>query len=55
MRKRLDARKQSALSDFTRWLAAADHKSLTAMIPTDGLKLAAISADAPATVGPDKT
>ncbi len=55
VRKHLDARKQSALPDFTKWLAAADHESLTAMIPSAGLKLAAVSAAAPATVVADKT
>ena len=43
VRKQLDARKQTALADFTKWLAATDPKSLTAMIPTDGLKLAAVT------------
>jgi Protein of unknown function (DUF1553)/Protein of unknown function (DUF1549)/Concanavalin A-like lectin/glucanases superfamily/Planctomycete cytochrome C len=54
VRKQLDTRKQSALADFTRWLAVADQKSLTATIPADGLKLAAVTSDAPVTVRPDK-
>jgi hypothetical protein len=53
LRRQLDGRQQSALADFTRWLATTDSKSLTAAIPSDGLKLAAIEPGAPKTVGPD--
>ncbi|MFI5458260.1 MAG: DUF1553 domain-containing protein [Isosphaerales bacterium] len=42
-RDRLDARKQSARPDFTKWLAAVDSKALGDLIPTAGLKLAAIT------------
>jgi hypothetical protein len=54
VRKQLDARKQNALDDFTRWLAATDSKSLAAMIPSGGLKLAAVEPATPLTVQPDK-
>ena len=52
-RKRLDARKQSAVADFTRWLAETDPKALTALSPTGGLKLAAVTPEAPLTVRAD--
>ncbi len=54
VRKQLDARKQTAIGDFTKWLAETDPKSLSTMIPADGLKLAAVTADAPVTVRADK-
>jgi Protein of unknown function (DUF1553)/Protein of unknown function (DUF1549)/Concanavalin A-like lectin/glucanases superfamily/Planctomycete cytochrome C len=53
-RKQLDARKKSALDDFTKWLAATDSKSLAAMIPSGGVKLATIEPGAPLSVRPDK-
>jgi len=42
-RNRLDARKQSARPDFTKWLAGVDPKALGDLIPTAGLKLAAMT------------
>ena len=53
IRKPLDGRTQSALADFTKWLAATDVNSLTAMTPSDGLKLTAVKPSAAETVGPD--
>ncbi len=50
VRKRLDARKQSALPDFTKWLAQTDSKALAALSPTGGLKLEAVTPEAPVTV-----
>ena len=54
VRKLLDDRKQTAIGDFTKWLAETDAKSLSTKIPADSLKLAAVSADAPVTVRADK-
>ena len=54
VRRQLDARKLSALADFTKWLAATDPASLTAMIPSGGLMLAAVTPEAPVKVGADK-
>jgi hypothetical protein len=42
IRNRVEARKQSARSDFAKWLAGADPKALGAMIPTGGRRLAAL-------------
>ncbi len=54
VRKELESRKQQALKDFTKWLAATEPDALRAMIPTTGLKLAAITPDAPVTVSASK-
>jgi Protein of unknown function (DUF1553)/Protein of unknown function (DUF1549)/Concanavalin A-like lectin/glucanases superfamily/Planctomycete cytochrome C len=54
VRKQLDARKQTAVGDFTKWLTETDPKALAGLIPNDGLKLVAITADALVTVRADK-
>ena len=50
--KRIEARKQSAQADFAKWLATTDPKAVDAMIPTDGLRLAAINPPARVTPQP---
>jgi len=42
-RSQFDARKQTARPDFMNWLAGVDPESLTALIPTDGLRVVAIA------------
>ena len=55
VRGRFEERKLTAQADFTKWLAAADPKSLEAMIPTGGLQLAAIDPSAGESPEPGKT
>jgi hypothetical protein len=55
VRGRFEGRKQTAQADFTKWLGAADPKALEAMIPSDGLQLAAIDAAAGETPKLDTT
>ena len=55
VRSRVEARKQTARADFTKWLAAADPSVLEAMIPTGGLQLAAIEPSVGETLRPGKT
>ena len=54
VRKQLDARKTAAVAEFTKWLGGTDSNSLSAMIPSGGVKLAAVEAAAPLTVRPDQ-
>ncbi len=55
VQSRVEARKQTAGADFTKWLAAADPRVLEAMIPTGGLQLAAIEPLVGETLRPAKT
>jgi hypothetical protein len=55
VRNHLEARKQSARAEFTKWLATADPRALEAMIPRAGLQLAAIDPTGDATHQPGKS
>jgi hypothetical protein len=49
-RKQFDERKESARPEFTKWLASASAKDLTASVATGGLELTAIAPEAAVTV-----
>ena len=55
VRRRWEDRKQTAHTDFTKWLAAADPKALEVMTPTGGLQLAAIDSPVGETPKPGET
>jgi Protein of unknown function (DUF1553)/Protein of unknown function (DUF1549)/Concanavalin A-like lectin/glucanases superfamily/Planctomycete cytochrome C len=49
VQREFDARKRTARSDFTKWLASVDPKVLEAEIPTRGLRLSAVNPPAGST------
>jgi hypothetical protein len=46
VRKQFDARNESARADFANWLAGSDPDGLRSLVPTGGLKLAAVAPEA---------